>query len=175
MTKHNHPTPLPVLDAEMGERIRQVVNLFDRKKDAAEIAGVIPEQLNRWCQAQSEPRFVGVSRMALIKGINLNWIATGKGKTDLSDDIHPTGSSVAPDTIHRDMLMAMISGFLAAEGIDNGAQIALDILKAHDEIVEKIEKNRHPIDSGYILAEAISTIIARHRSRDSATNSDSCP
>ncbi len=165
MTKHNLPTHLPVLDAEMGDRIRHVVNLFDRKKDAAEIAGVIPEQLNRWCQAQSEPRFVGVSRMALIKGINLNWIATGTGTSGLSENVKPGSPPLSPDTIHRDMLVAMISGFLAAEGIENAAQIAHDIMKAHDEIIAKIEQNRHPVDSGYILAEAVSTIIARHRNR----------
>ncbi len=162
----------------MGDRIRHVVSLFDRKKDAAEIAGVIPEQLNRWCQAQSEPRFVGVSRMALIKGVCLNWIATGKGTPKLSElpeSCVAGSSSPSRDTINRDMLVAVISGFLTAEGIDNAAQTAHDIITTYEDIIEKAEKNRRPSDYGYILSEAISTIISRHRRRTAATTPNTRP
>ncbi len=153
----------------MGDRIRHVVDLFDRKKDAAEVAGVIPEQLNRWCTAQSEPRFVGISRMALAQDVSLNWIATGHDTAERTDNTTAPSDAKPFDPSHRDMLMAMISGFLAAEGINNAAQIAHDIMKAHDEIINKIEKNRHSTDLGYLLSEAISTIIARYRNR-TATN-----
>jgi DNA-binding phage protein len=79
MAKNSRVAALPVLDPELGNRIRQVVDMFDRKKDAAQVAGVIPEQLNRWCQAQSEPRFVGVARLACAQAVRLEWIVTGKG------------------------------------------------------------------------------------------------
>jgi len=152
----------------MGDRIRHVVDMFDRKKDAAEVAGVIPEQLNRWCLAQSEPRFVGISRLALAQDICLNWIATGNDTPTQTNDIDPPSGAKPLDPSHRDMLMAMISGFLAAEGINNAAQIAYDIMKAHDEIINKIEKNRYSTDLGYLLSESISTIISRYRNRTAA-------
>lgn len=163
--KHNPSSSLPVLDTDMGDRIRHVVGLFDRKKDAAEIAGVIPEQLNRWCLAQSEPRFVGISRMALSQNVCLHWIATGNGTPDQDCNCAPSNGVQPPTPSHRDILMAMISGFLAAEGIENAARIAYDIMEAHDEIISNIEKNQHSTDPGYLLSEAVSTIIARYRNR----------
>ncbi|OSQ38853.1 hypothetical protein [Thalassospira mesophila] len=101
MTKNNHAAALPVLDPALGERIRHVVDMFDRKKDAAEVAGVIPEQLNRWCQAQSEPRFVGVARLASAQAVRLEWIVTGRGPVHIdppaAEPARPPQTATAPD------------------------------------------------------------------------------
>ncbi|PKR53268.1 hypothetical protein COO20_14280 [Thalassospira marina] len=94
MAKNSRATTLPVLDPALGERIRHVVDMFDRKKDAAEVAGVIPEQLNRWCQAQSEPRFVGVARLASAQAVRLEWIVTGKGPVHIDPATDP--ANIAP-------------------------------------------------------------------------------
>ncbi|OSQ41693.1 hypothetical protein [Thalassospira sp. MCCC 1A01428] len=92
MAKNNHAKALPVLDPALGERIRHVVEMFDRKKDAAEVAGVIPEQLNRWCHAQSEPRFVGIARLASAQSVRLEWIVTGHGPVHTDPVMETTGS-----------------------------------------------------------------------------------
>ncbi|OKH89620.1 hypothetical protein [Thalassospira sp. TSL5-1] len=95
MANDSRATTLPVLSPALGERIRHVVDMFDRKKDAAEVAGVIPEQLNRWCQAKSEPRFIGIARLAKAKAVRLEWIVTGEGPVyihagqSLSSPPHP--------------------------------------------------------------------------------------
>ena len=89
MANDSRATTLPVLSPALGERIRHVVDMFDRKKDAAEIAGVIPEQLNRWCQAKSEPRFVGIARLAKAKSVRLEWIVTGEGPVHISSGQTP--------------------------------------------------------------------------------------
>ncbi|MDP2698241.1 MAG: hypothetical protein Q8O73_09050 [Thalassospira sp.] len=171
MTAHNKTAKsaenLPVLDHEMGNRIRHVVDLFARKKDAAQTAGVIPEQLNRWCQAQSEPRFVGISRMAVQHDVRLDWIATGDGP------IHTTDSALyAPHTggqpaahMERDVLMAIISGFLAAEGIQNAPAVVSDIVAAHDEILSTLPDRQPTGDYGTLISHLIVAIIDRYRAR----------
>ncbi len=174
MDRRNTDAPLPVLDSALGDRIRHVVELFDRKKDAAQIAGVIPEQLNRWCQAQSEPRFVGIARLAIMKGVRMEWIATGEGGVDARTEPPDTSDNTpselqGTEPAERDVLMAIISGFLAAEGIANSPQIARDIIETYDEIVENVEKNRDSAEMVSILSQAISSIIIRQQKRNDGT------
>jgi transcriptional regulator with XRE-family HTH domain len=47
--------------------------------DAAEVAGVTVEQLKRYVRDQSVPPFDVLARLAGPKGVNLNWLADGKG------------------------------------------------------------------------------------------------
>ena len=170
MGRRNTQGPLPVLDSALGDRIRQVVELFDRKKDAARIAGIIPEQLNRWCQAQSEPRFVGIARLAISKGIRMEWIATGEGQSTAGaelppDELETASSPSCADPVEREVLMAIISGFLAAEGISNSPQIAHDIITAYDQIVGDLENNRDNSKMATVLSQAISIILGRQQQR----------
>lgn len=174
MNRRNTDTPLPVLDSALGDRIREVVGLFDRKKDAAKIAGVIPEQLNRWCQAQSEPRFVGIARLAISQGVGMEWIATGSGNAATAkkavDTLHATPPELrVAEPAKRDILLAIISGFLAAEGIANSPQIARDIIETYDEIVVNVEKNRTPAEMSDLLSQAISSILIRQQKRNGST------
>ena len=161
---------LPALDSALGDRIRYVVDLFDRKKDAAQIAGVIPEQLNRWCQAQSEPRFVGITRLALSQGVSLEWIATGNGEiqSHANGKTTPQHATPSPNDTQlkkRDILIAIISGFLTAEDVENGPQIAQDIIASYDEIVENIENNRDHSEMAIILSQVITAILTRQQQR----------
>ncbi len=169
---------LPVLDSALGDRIRHVVDMFDRKKDAARIAGIIPEQLNRWCQAQSEPRFVGVARLAISKGISLQWIATGeppRGTAKKPNTVNEPETTRAPNPYctgpaEREVLIAIISGFLAAEGITNSPQIANDIIGAYDQIVENLENNRDSSEMATMLSQAITIILDRQQERRADKN-----
>lgn len=178
MDRRDTDAPLPVLDSALGDRIRHVVDMFDRKKDAARIAGIIPEQLNRWCQAQSEPRFVGVARLAISKGISLQWIATGEppsGTAKKQNIVNEPETTRSPNPYctgpaEREVLIAIISGFLAAEGITNSPQIANDIIGAYDQIVENLENNRDSSEMATILSQAITIILDRQQERRADKN-----
>ncbi|WP_147253018.1 hypothetical protein [Thalassospira profundimaris] len=107
MAKDSRATTLPVLSPDLGERIRHVVDMFDRKKDAAAVAGVIPEQLNRWCQAKSEPRFVGIARLARAKSVRLEWIVTGEGPVHHHAEAYPGPASEMPHSKTENILQAL--------------------------------------------------------------------
>lgn len=65
----------------------------------------------------------------------------------------------------REVLIAIISGFLAAEGITNSPQIANDIIGAYDQIVENLENNRDSSEMATILSQAITIILDRQQER----------
>lgn len=168
MAHHDEdPKELPTLNADMAARIRQVVDLFDRKKEAASIAGVIPEQLNRWCQAQSEPRFVGIARLAKSKGVSLDWIATGHGDgpslDGASHGLRGLGGGAA--RLDRDVLIAVVSGFLAAEGIEHAHRVAEDIVDVHNEMQQASKRTNGLAETSAMLPRMIAEILSRHRRR----------
>jgi phage repressor protein C with HTH and peptisase S24 domain len=74
------PAPFRV---ELGERIRWLLDLFDSRVDAAEIAGVTPEHLASYIGGRAKPPFELLSRLARAKGVSLDWIATGDGAPEL--------------------------------------------------------------------------------------------
>ena len=64
---------------ELGERIRWLLDLFDSRPEAAEIAGVTPEHLASYIGGRAKPPFELIGRLARAKGVSLEWIATGGG------------------------------------------------------------------------------------------------
>ncbi|MBK8157948.1 MAG: helix-turn-helix domain-containing protein [Rhodospirillaceae bacterium] len=75
---------VPSSDVELGTRINAVIDLYGRKKDAADAAGVSAEQLKRYVRGLSAAPFDVLSRLAAPKRINLNWLATGQGEMRLA-------------------------------------------------------------------------------------------
>jgi hypothetical protein len=68
---------------ELGERIRWLLDMFDSRVAAAEIAGVTPEHLASYIGGRAKPPFELMSRLARAKGVSLDWIATGEGRPEL--------------------------------------------------------------------------------------------
>lgn len=75
---------VPSSALELGTRINAVVEMYDRKMDAAEACGVSVEQLKRYVRGRSVPPFDVLARLAVPKRINLNWLATGDGEMRIS-------------------------------------------------------------------------------------------
>jgi phage repressor protein C with HTH and peptisase S24 domain len=71
--------------AEFGERMKTLLDLYDSRPDAAEIAGVTPEHLASYIAGRAKPPFELVARLANDKGVSLHWLATGQGRPDLGD------------------------------------------------------------------------------------------
>lgn len=70
---------------QIGERIRRLVDLFENRDKAAEVAGRSTDALNRWMKGETEPTFSALARMASRKGVSLEWLASGSGEMTLSE------------------------------------------------------------------------------------------
>lgn len=64
-------------DIRVGERIDSLINLFETKKEASELAGVSVEQLKRWTRGLSKPPFTGIAKLCAAQNISLDFIYTG--------------------------------------------------------------------------------------------------
>lgn len=70
----------------LSERIFKVISLFSDRKIASEIAGKSEDMLWAYTKGRNSPSFEALARLALAKGINLNWLATGEGSMYLDAD-----------------------------------------------------------------------------------------
>src|SRR5579862_8443312 len=68
-----------------GERLRTVADLFDSRAEASEVAGVVPEQLQKYIRGAVKPPFEVIRRLAAAKAISLDWLATGEGEMRIAD------------------------------------------------------------------------------------------
>lgn len=62
----------------LGERLGQLVSMYESQKEAAASIGRAPETLQNWKKGRM-PFFGDVARMAREKGVRLDWLATGDG------------------------------------------------------------------------------------------------
>lgn len=78
----NDKTPVPTLNEvgtlEVGTRIREIQRQLGTVENAAKIAGVDSETLNRWMKGETKASFVGIARLALAANRSMNWLATGE-------------------------------------------------------------------------------------------------
>ena len=73
-------TPVPSYGLELGKRISVVANLFRTRQEAAEAADISTNQLARYIKGANSAAFPVLARLAVAKGIDLNWLATGDGQ-----------------------------------------------------------------------------------------------
>ena len=64
--------------AGLGERLKAIVGMYPTQKEAAQAIGRAPETLQNWVKGRM-PYFGDVARMAIVKGVRLDWVATGRG------------------------------------------------------------------------------------------------
>ena len=62
----------------LSDRLGQLVEMYETQKEAAAAIGRAPETLYNWRKGRM-PFFGDVARMAIEKGVRLDWIATGQG------------------------------------------------------------------------------------------------
>lgn len=70
-----------------------LLGMFDSRVEASEVAGVTPEQLGRYLAGArgkggtAKVPFDVLQRLALKKGVSLDWLATGEGQQQLGMDV----------------------------------------------------------------------------------------
>lgn len=78
-------------ELRVGERIEKLIDLFDTKKQASELAGVSVEQLKRWTRGLSKPPFTGIAKLCAAQNISLDFIYTGLSPTHAD---HPENANM---------------------------------------------------------------------------------
>ena len=91
--------PPATFRVELGERIRWLLDRFDNRVEAAEIAGVTPEHLAAYIAGRAKPPFELIARLAAAKHVSLDWLASGEGSRQAGDD-EPDGFVSIP--VQRD-------------------------------------------------------------------------
>lgn len=64
---------------DFGERLRWLLDLYETRVEAGEVAGVTPEHLPAYIAGRAKPRFEAIARLAAAKDVSLDWLATGEG------------------------------------------------------------------------------------------------
>jgi len=66
--------------AELGQRIREVVGLFENRPAAARVAGVSKGQMTRYVTGEtSKVPLEPLLQLCEAKGVRIEWLATGRG------------------------------------------------------------------------------------------------
>lgn len=70
---------VPFPNTGIGTRIAAIADLYESRKQAAQAAGVALSTLQRWIAEEGMPAFDSLARLAMGKGVSLDWVATGTG------------------------------------------------------------------------------------------------
>lgn len=117
---------------DFAARLAFLLGLFDSRSAASEVAGVTAEQLSRYLAGAhgkggtAKVPFDVISRLALKKGISLDWLARGEGPREI-------GMPVGGDYIHIPVYDARASSgfgtFFSDDNIIQHMAIARTLLK----------------------------------------------
>lgn len=69
---------LPSLRIEVGNRLKEVVSMFNNLEEAAKIADVSEISLRRYISGSIQAPFEPLVKLAIAKHVSLNWLFTGK-------------------------------------------------------------------------------------------------
>ena len=73
-------TPMTrVTDQDFLHRLREVMDQYHRRNQAAHAAKITTDQLSRYLRGASEPNFMALARLCKGVGYSLNWLAFGQG------------------------------------------------------------------------------------------------
>lgn len=79
---------------ELGERLAQVIDKFDTKSDAAAVAGVSVEQLNKWSRGSVKVPLEAVRALALAAEVDLIWVISGVDKSSSPARANPRDDQI---------------------------------------------------------------------------------
>jgi hypothetical protein len=102
------------------------LDLFDSRNNAALVSGKSVDMLIAYAKGRSRPPFDVMAKLALAKGVSLEWLATGEGEmrpgTTQAQEPPPAASS--PLATLDDELMAKIVDGISKVYKECGARIA---------------------------------------------------
>ena len=75
----------PLSPGALGLRIAAILDLFEDRRSAAAVSGRKEDMLRGYASGRHDPPFAVVARLALDRGVSLDWVATGDGEMRRSD------------------------------------------------------------------------------------------
>lgn len=141
---------------ELGQRLATVIRLLGGKVKAAAIAGRSRDQLLHYVRAESEMPFEPLVRLAVAAGIEIGWLATGRGQMISSDLVASEGRSMyhalglAGAPYEPSTQAAQEPASEPAALVDDEALVRL-----HDRLAALYEEEGIPITRGELLRLAV--------------------
>ncbi len=77
-TENASSESVPSLAPGLGTRIRAAADALGTRENAAKLAGVSADMLQKYFREASTPAFDVAARLCLAAGMNVHWLATGK-------------------------------------------------------------------------------------------------
>jgi hypothetical protein len=77
-----------------GGRLSALLDQFDSRVTAADVAGVVPDQLGRYVRGVAKPPLEVIARLAKAQNVSLDWLWWGEGARTLGGDL--PDSSLVP-------------------------------------------------------------------------------
>lgn len=69
--------PVPGYSAELGTRLKWIVDKIGTQKRAGQIAGVKPEMIGKYISGKAKPSFYAILALADEAGVSIDWLASG--------------------------------------------------------------------------------------------------
>jgi len=92
--KKTSASPVPILADGIGTRISEICEILGTRKNAASIAGVSTDSLQRYIREEVQPPFEAVAKLAIAADKPLDWVATGKESSTQPRRTTPTSDKV---------------------------------------------------------------------------------
>ncbi|WP_310459606.1 LexA family transcriptional regulator [Ruixingdingia sedimenti] len=158
----------------LGLRIEQCVKIIGKKSDAAAIAGVTAEQLNKWINGSVKVPVEALRLLAEAASSDFSWLATGEGFPDHPRPLQIRRAGLAsvsardqPDFIrlpfYRDVSASAGPGALAvSEQSDSVIAFARSFLRDHGAVPERCSIIRARGDSMSPTIPDASLLIVDH-------------
>lgn len=68
-----------------GDRLAILLDLFDSRQEAADVAGVGANQLARYVRGDASPTFEAMARLCTARSVSMSWLWTGEGSSGAID------------------------------------------------------------------------------------------
>ena len=113
-TENDTKSPVPILAPGIGTRISAVSSAIGSRKDAALVAQVSTDSLQRYIREENMPPFDVAARLCAAAGVRLDWLVTAQEPMRTSENA--TQSAVSHALRRDDLTMALQ---LAAEALED--------------------------------------------------------
>src|SRR5689334_1222064 len=107
-TRMEHPSSA----LELGRRISVLLDRFETRRKAADIALRSTDQLAKYEKGLTEPPFSGIARLCAKAGVRMEWLATGEGEMLVGE----AGEAPASQHLRQEELTMALQ--LAAEALE---------------------------------------------------------
>lgn len=134
---------LPSSASELGSRLVRVADLYPSRKDAARMANVSYEQLNRYLRGKSVPPVDVAGRLCHGVRVSLDWLVSGEGPMFTDNAAVPA----SPAALNEELLEACLRGLemhLAERRLTlPPAKKATVVSLLYLEVLEREQEPRH--------------------------------